>query len=256
MRFMTRILLFLLMIPSVVLSYPIYGSENTGIRRLEAARRAQTGLINGRRLNEGQSLTSAQVGLQLLDRHATDLPQPDPGFSERLVELLPPNKSRYSVCVLDLSNPGRPLYAEHNGYNRQNPGSIGKIAAAIGIFQALADLYPDNLARREQILRETVITADDFINYDTHRVPLWNPHTGKLTHRPLQIGDQGSLWEYLDWTLAASSNAAASMVMKHAMLLAYFKRHYPVSEKEQASFLIEHPPMSCGRFSSRPCRGH
>ena len=66
-----------------------------------------------------------------------------------------------------------------------------------------------------------------------------DPDTGARSFRPLQIGDQGSLWEYLDWTLSISSNAAASMVMKNAMLLRHFQKNYPVSDDESNRFFKE-----------------
>ena len=36
---------------------------------------------------------------------------------------------------------------------------------ALGLFQALADIYPDDIASRERVLRETIITADIFSVY-------------------------------------------------------------------------------------------
>jgi hypothetical protein len=43
----------------------------------------------------------------------------------------------------------------------------------------------------------------------------------------------------LDWTLSISSNAAASMVMKNAMLLRHFGREYPVSNDQADRFFQE-----------------
>jgi hypothetical protein len=59
---------------------------------------------------------------------------------------------------------------------------------------------------------------------------MFNPETSTLVRRPMAIGDQGSLWEELDWTFSVSSNSAASMVMREAMLLRQFGQDYPVSE--------------------------
>jgi hypothetical protein len=62
--------------------------------------------------------------------------------------LLGENASRYGVAVLDLSDPERPRYAEHRGDYLQNAGSVGKLGVALGLFQALADAWPDDLDRR------------------------------------------------------------------------------------------------------------
>ena len=102
-------------------------------------------------------------------------------------------------------------------------------------------MYPQDIEARRRLLREVIITADEFIQKDHHEVRIWNPDTGALSFRPLQEGDQGSLWEYLDWTLSISSNAAASMVMKNAMLLRHFGRDYPVSKDEADRFFKETP---------------
>ena len=179
------------------------------------------------------------MDLRLLDQPDLVLPEPDPEFTIRVRQLLGDKADRYGVALLDLSDPEHPRYAEHRADFRQNVGSVGKLAVAVAVFQALADMYPDDIEARKRLLRETVITADEFIQKDHHEVRIWNPDTGALTVRQLQQGDQGSLWEYLDWTLSASSNAAASMVMKNAMLLRHFGRDYPVSNDRADRFFQE-----------------
>jgi len=48
------------------------------------------------------------------------------------------------------------------------------------------------------------------------------------------VGDTANLWTWLDWALSASSNAAASQVMKQLMLLRFFGEDYPVPEAREA----------------------
>ena len=231
--------LLLLIIPNLCIAYPLDAYPKTGIRRIEAARLAVLGKMRGRRQPPGALLPTQLVDLRLLDRPDLELPEPDPEFSARVLQLLGDKADRYGVAVLDLSDPDHPRYAEHRADFRQNVGSVGKIAVAVAVFQALADIYPDDIEARKRLLRESVITADEFIQKDHHEVRIWNPDTGALSFRPLQQGDQGSLWEYLDWTLSVSSNAAASMVMKTAMLLRHFGRDYPVSNDEADRFFEE-----------------
>ena len=57
----------------------------------------------------------------------------------------------------------------------------------------------------------------------------------------MRIGDQATLWEYLDWMLSVSSNAAASMTMREAMLLRQYGKDYPPSEAEIKRFFKETP---------------
>jgi hypothetical protein len=226
----------LLTIPNLSVAYPLDAYSTTGIRRIEAARLAVLGKMRGRRQPPGALLPTSMVDLRLLDRPDLVLPEPDPEFSIRVLELLGDKADRYGVALLDLSDPENPRYAEHRADFRQNVGSVGKIAAALAIFQALADIYPDDIEARKRLLREAVITADEFIQKDHHEVRIWNPDTGTLNIRKLQEGDRGTLWEYLDWTLSASSNAAASMVMKNAMLLKHFGKDYPVSNDRADRF--------------------
>jgi hypothetical protein len=141
------------------------------------------------------------------------------------------------IAVLDLSDSEHPLYAEHRGTISFYPGSIGKLGIAMGLFQALAKTYPEDIDARRQVLRETEIVADAFIRYDQHKVPLWQAKNQRLYYRELRVGDTGNLWTYLDWMLSASSNAAATMTIKQMMLLSKFGRDYPPEpEKEQAYF--------------------
>ena len=131
--------------------------------------------------------------------------------------------------MLDLTDPAAPRYAEHRGDDKQNVGSVGKIVVALALFQALADAYPDDIESRRRVLRTTVVTADAFSQYDHHTVRMFDPPTKTLTRRPIQIGDRASLWEYVDWMMSPSSNAAAGMVMREAMLLRQYGRAYPPS---------------------------
>jgi hypothetical protein len=217
-------------------AYPLDAYPDTGIRRLEAARLAVLGEMRGRQQPPGALLPTDMVDLRLTAHADFQLPEPDPVFSDHVRELLGDKADRYGVAVLDLSDPDHPRYAEHRATYRQNVGSVGKIAVAVALFQALADVYPNSIDSRKRLLRETMITADEFITSDHHEVRLFNPETGDIQFRPLQIGDRGSLWEYLDWTLSISSNAAAAMVMKHAMLLRHFGQNYPVEDDHADRF--------------------
>ena len=233
--------LFLLMggMAQSALSYPLDGYLHTGIPRLEGYRLAQQDAISSRRLPKGALLRTNQVDLRLLDRQDLSLPAPDPEFSAQLRKLLGSEAAKYGIAVLDLSDLEHPRYGEHNATVRRNPGSVGKFMVAIALFQALADAYPDDIEARQRILRDTVIAADGFIRYDRHVVPFWTPGAARITYRRVRAGDRASLWTYLDWMLSASSNAAASMVIEHLLLLAQFGRDYPVPKSEATEFFTQ-----------------
>jgi hypothetical protein len=230
---MRHVLMMLLLLPGLVLAYPLDGEPYTGIARLAGYRLAQEGKVRGTQQPPGGKLALDQVDLRLVGSPIA-LPPPDPEFSRQVADQLGTDDVYYSVAVLDLTDPAHPVYAEHNADARFNPGSVGKLVVATAVFQLLADLYPDDLAARERVLRETRVVADGFIVYDSHDVPFWDGQ--RLSYRPLRRGDTASLWTYLDWMLSASSNAAGSMVMREMLLLAHFGRAYPVDEKQIDTF--------------------
>ena len=237
MRIFTYLLFAsLLLNADVAYAYPLDGDRYTGITRLEGYRLAQEGKVRGRRLKKGALLKTEQVDLRQQENPTLTLPAVDPQFQEDVLTLLGENADKYTITVLDLTQPDLPRYAEHHGDRQFSPGSVGKLMIATALFQALADVYPNDIAARERILRNSMIVADKFIHYDSHDVPFWNVQRQRLFHRPLQEGDTANLWTYLDWMLSASSNAAASMVMKQLLLLKHFGKRYPVSESEANAF--------------------
>ncbi len=222
-------------------AYPLDGFEKTGIGRLEAQRLVQIGEKPGKKRPSGELLPLAMVDLRLLDHRDIELPASDPALTARLKKLLGPEADRYGMTLLDLSDLEHPRYAEWNGHQRQNPGSVGKIMVALAIFQALADVYPEDIAARENILRTSMITADIFSVSDHHSVPFWNPETQTVSKRPLKQGDTASLWTYLDWMMSPSSNSAAAMNEKTLVSITHFGKRYPVSPAEEQTFFDETP---------------
>lgn len=236
-----RILCYLLFMPLllnavVAYAYPLDGDQHTGITRLEGYRLVQENKIDGKHLEKGALLKTEQVELRLQTNPTLTLPAIDPQFQKDVLAWLGKSADKYTISVLDLTQPNQPRYAEHRGGQEFSPGSVGKLMVAAALFQALADVYPNDIAAREQILRNSMIVADKFIRYDQHKVPIWNVKRQQLINRPLQKGDTANLWTYLDWMLSASSNAAASMVMKHLLLLKQFGERYPVQESEANAF--------------------
>jgi hypothetical protein len=111
----------------------------------------------------------------------------------------------------------------------------------LALMQALADAHPDDLEARRRVLKTTVVTADAFSQRDSHTVRIYDVDTRKLTRRSIQVGDRAMLYEWLDWMLSPSSNGAAGMVMREAMLLRHFGRAYPPSEEQIQRFFKDTP---------------
>jgi len=249
---MRSLLPMLLLLPGLAAAYPLDGEPYTGIARLEGYRQAQEGKVRGTQQPPGAKLTLDKVGLRLAGSRLL-IPPPDPDFSQQVADLMGTDDVYYSVAVLDISNPAHPVYAEHQADARFNPGSVGKVLVATALFQLLADLYPDDIAARERVLRDTRVVADGFIVNDSHDVPFWDGT--RLSYRPLRQGDAANLWTYLDWMMSASSNAAASMVMREMLLLAHFGKRYPVDEKQSAAFFSTTPKSKLSALLGRVMRG-
>jgi hypothetical protein len=222
------------------LAYPLDGYEETGIRRLVGSRLANEGVVKDVKQPPGALLGMKVVDLRLLGK-TFDLPAPDPEFARQVNGILTGNMDAYGLAVLDLTDPARPRYAEHRADHKQNVGSVGKLIVALSLFQALADLHPDDIEARRRILKNTIVTADGFSQSDHHTVRIFDPKSRSLTRRAVQVGDRATLYEWLDWMLSPSSNSAAGMVMRESMLIRKFGAAYPPPEPEIRRFFDETP---------------
>jgi len=221
--------------------YPLDLYQETGINRLEAYYYAAQGPMRGRFLYPGAFLSGKDITLSLADVPGFHIPAPDPTFNREVLGLLDGDEASYGIAVLDITDPTKPLLAMHNPDKVQNPGSVGKLMVALGIFQELADLYPDDIEARRKVLHDTMITADEFIIADEHDVPFWKDGETKVTIRPIAQGDTGNLWTWLDWMCSASSNAGASVVQANLVLMKHFGRSYPVPPDVAANYFATTP---------------
>jgi hypothetical protein len=231
----------LLLSPLSLWAWPVDGYPQTGIRRLEEQRLIAAGEIKGTRQPAGGLWPTAAVDIRLVAQPDLSLPAADAELTAEIVKLLGDQAENYGVAVLDLTDPNAPVYAEYRGGYRQNVGSVGKLVAALGFFQALADAYPIDVKKREELMRNTIVTADRFSHSDHHSIRLFDVANRTLVRRPMEDGDQGNLWEYLDWTLSVSSNAAAAMTMRDTMLLRQFGTRYPIPDEQITPFFDDAP---------------
>jgi hypothetical protein len=232
-------------------AYPLNGYPHTGILRLEGLLLSQEGKISGPKRVSGALLDLSQVDIRLPALPEIKIPETDHKFSDRIQALLGEDADEYAVALLDLTNPQKPRYASIKGSKRANPGSVGKLAVALAVFQALADIYPDNIEKRINILQSTMIQADEFIQYDHHKVPFWDRKRKVLRYRAIRRKDKANLWSYLDWMMSASSNAAAAMVQKQLLLMVQFGRDYPVTEETAQSFFENTPKKKLTELSAK-----
>ena len=234
------------------LRYPIDGYERTGIRRLLHLERVQNGTIEGDLPPEGARQSIDDIRLHLTGADSLDtVPPPNEALQRRLRRLFADRDDSYGITVFDIT-PGAPLrYAELRPHNRYQPGSVGKLAIATGFFSELRRLHPNRPTQRRMLLKEHRAKAGDWIVSDHHTIPIFDPETNEYTRRQPRPSDVFSLYEWLDFMLSPSSNAAASVVWKEATLMRAFGEDYPVSAEREQRFFEETSADSLGRIASR-----
>jgi len=220
------------------LGYPVDGYEYSGIRRLERLRLRLEGELEGPVPVKGGRKSIRDTKLHLIDTEglATKIRSIEPDLQRRLENLFSGRDESYSIAILDVSPDGDIRSASLRGSRPYQPGSVGKLAIAAGLFTELQALYPQSVEPRRRILRERTVVADEWIQSDHHRVPLFDLEDKTVGSRPIEKGDGFSLYEWVDHMLSASSNAAASTVWKEAMLMRAFGREYPPTRVEEDAF--------------------
>lgn len=236
--------------------YPLDGYEYTGIRRLRAYRMMVDGSMpGGYRLPPGAKLPASAIRLRLVDVNDTLDIGPDTPVDrelelglERIVATRDPS---YRLAVLDITDPTRPRYAATRPREGYTPGSVGKLLVATAVFHQLEKRYPDDVVARARMLRDTRIVADRWVIPNSHAVPVVADDWSGVTHRGVRVGDEFSLWEWIDHALSPSSNAAGTMAWKHAMLMEAFGARYPVSRDDQEAFFRNTPKRELAALAYR-----
>ncbi len=194
------------------------------------------------------------IQLNLMNEKGDSLetfPAPDPALQKSINALFPNMHESYSVCVIDITQ-GKPIrYAQRNEKRGYMPGSVAKIAVISGLFNELQKLYPDSFELRQEVMRNRMVRAGKWANYDEHTVPFYNLETQKFHKAVVKESDTCSLYEWADHMLSVSNNAAASIVWKEALLMRAFGSNYPPTTEEEAEFFSNYPKIgiNCnGRF--------
>lgn len=223
-------------------AYPYDGYRLTGIRRLERLRLSLLGEMRGPVLPEGGRKTVDEIKLHLVGPPGDQIsfpPETDSELQSQLGKLFPNRDESYSVALLEIT-PGKVFrFAQRQADRQFSPGSVGKIAIAAGLFAELNRLSPNSTEKRRELLKNRMVTADEWIRSDDHEVPLFDPDTRIVEFRPVTEGDRFSLYEWVDHMLSASANSAASTVWKEVMLMRAFGEDYPPSPEAEKMYFSE-----------------
>lgn len=229
---------------SSAFSYPLDGYDKTGMRRLLLYQLIQDGKVSGNfKLVPGALMSDSSVRLRLAgvneDYDVTADASVHPELQAGLVKIVGGLDPSYRVAIVDISDPERPRYAGLRADQGYIPGSVGKLLVMTGLFHELARRFPDDVEERARLLKTTKIVADRFVVPNSHAVPIVDASLTSVSHRAIQVGDEFTLWEWVDHMASPSSNAAASMVWKHALLMRAFGASYPPSLEQEEHFFKE-----------------
>lgn len=226
-------------------TYPVGGGvEATGIRRLIRLQRMDSTKLM-KTLPYGGRHDLEYIHLSLMDRPIdSNLIEADPALEEKLREIIPNRGRNYSVALMDIT-PGRKFrYAEMNGNDGYQPGSVGKLAVATAFMCELENVFLDDIGARWDLMMKRVVKGGPFAVYDHHTIPEYDPETEQYSRPRVNQQHEFTLYEWFDHMLSVSNNGAASVVWREALLMRVFGQKYPTLTQEEADDYFKKAPRS------------
>jgi len=218
--------------------YPIDGYEHTGIKRLKRLELIKSGeIVEKQTLPEGAFKSYLDIKLNLKEKTSDSLHcffKENEAFQKDISSLFRGLDKSYSLTVMDITNLSDIRYAHRNETSGYQPGSVGKLAVLIGLFNQLSKIYPDDFDKRIQLLKTKVVKAGVWGLTDEHTIPIYNIETKKLVKRQVIASDAFTLFEWADHMLSVSNNGAASIVWREVLLMQAFGEKYPELTEEDA----------------------
>ena len=245
-RILSIPLIYLLSAFITATDYPIDGYDRTGIKRLKRLELIKNGEIkDASALQPGAMKSYGEIELNLLERQedsAAALMSVDEAFQKEINGLFRGLDKSYSLTVLDISDAHNPRYAQRNEKAGYQPGSVGKLAVLVALFDQLAKIYPDSFEKRTELLKNKSVKAGPWGLTDEHTIPIYNLEKNTLVKRQVVASDVFSLFEWADHMLSVSNNGAASIVWREALLMAAFGEKYPELTQEEADTYFKETP--------------
>lgn len=227
--------------------YPIDGYQYSGIKRLKHIQLSISGDLPAVNLPLGAFKSINDIQLNLTSQKTkpiNDILIEDEAFQKKINTLFPRLDKSYSVTVLDITNPENLRYAQQNETRGYQPGSVGKLIVVTALFDQLSKIYPNDYAKRVELLKNKMVSGGEWVLTDAHTIPVFNTETNKLVKRQAVASDVFSLFEWADHALSVSNNGAASVVWREALLMAAFGDKYPSLTQEDANAYFKNNPKN------------
>ena len=158
--------------------YPIDGYEHTGIKRLKRLELIKSGeIVEKQTLPEGAFKSYLDIKLNLKEKASDSLHcffKENDAFQKEISSLFRGLDKSYSLTVMDITDLNNIRYAHRNETSGYQPGSVGKLAVLIGLFNQLSKIYPDDFDKRIQLLKTKVVKAGVWGLTDEHTIPIYN----------------------------------------------------------------------------------
>ena len=223
----------------LALGYPLDGESESGIRRLEGYQLLQQ-QPSGPKLSPGALWGSEQIRLHLLgyDGPDFDAREQDEELATALTGMLKQRDPSYGMVLVDYTDPEDVRWAGLRPDVKQNAGSVGKLLCMAGLFNALAEAFPDP-QERQRVLMTAVSRAGSWVNDEIHVVPKWDPIARINRFSVINPNDEFRLSEWLDHAISASANGAGAIIWREAMLIKHFGKDYPQDFEASERFFSE-----------------
>lgn len=231
-------LLFTVAIGTQLYSYPIDGFKETGIDRLAYLWKVYQDSLQEGTLKPGALKMTDEIKLNLYEKEL-GWPETNPELEQSLRNIFRYLEPQYSISVMDITNPDEIRYAGLKEEVQYQPGSVAKMIAGLALFNELHRVYGDDWSKIQSVLYNRFVQGNDFVHADHHTIPIYDIEEDKYYKRIAKSSDVFSLYEWLDHMYSKSSNAAASVVMREALLLHIMDRYYECATQEEMDDLLE-----------------
>lgn len=220
-------------------AYPIDGYAYTGIDRLAYQWKVYQDSTVKTTLKNGAFLMLEDIKLNLLGQDL-QWPKEDQQMERTVNGIFNSLEPQYSLSIMDITDPRNIKYASRKENVGYQPGSVGKLAIVVALFAELEKIYGDDWDMIRAVLYTKEIKGGDFAVPNHHTVPFYDIKKDKYYNRHITVDDSFTLYEWLDHMCSKSSNAAASILMREAILMHVMDSQYDcASQEEMESFFVD-----------------
>lgn len=225
-------------------AYPIDGYKYTGIDRLLYQWRIYQDSAKDTKLKNGAFLMMDDIKLSLVGKDYNWATSNDKKMQRTVDGIFGSLEPQYSLSIMDISSPDSIRYAERKEDVGYQPGSVGKLAITVALFHELSRVYNNDWNKIHAVLYTKKVKAGPWAIPNHHTVPFYDIKKDKYTKRKIVPSDEFTLYEWLDHMMSVSSNAAASILMREAILIHVMDSSYDCASYGDMEAVFENTDKS------------